>query len=365
MAIKFNPLTGNFDFTGSGGGGGGASYIDGEVANFAALPTSSTTAPLDSAWLVRTATGTWFTGGSKPAGIYIRTATTGTLATDWTYAGTLPDVFSDAFTLYDDADTSKNLKFNLSSISTGTTRTLTAPNASGRIQVEGQPIGNTTPAAGTFTTLAATTSLTLGTSGILSGGTNTIEQRNTTSGQTFRIYNTVSGTNDANYERGFMRWSSNILQIGSEAAGTGSNRNVSIISGAYTYSFSTSAAFSSPGDILVTGTGKYFWQGRGRMYATADGIFALANNFDTDFGRICFGGTTSAFPALKRSSTAMQVRLADDSAYSVIDAQHRLQGTAPASATATGTAGDIRYDGSYIYVCSATNTWVRAALATW
>ena len=38
---------------------------------------------------------------------------------------------------------------------------------------------------------------------------------------------------------------------------------------------------------------------------------------------------------------------------------------APSSATDTGTAGEVRYDGSYIYVCVATDTWVRAALSTW
>lgn len=39
--------------------------------------------------------------------------------------------------------------------------------------------------------------------------------------------------------------------------------------------------------------------------------------------------------------------------------------TAPASATATGTLGEIRVTSGFIYVCTATNTWVRAALATW
>lgn len=39
--------------------------------------------------------------------------------------------------------------------------------------------------------------------------------------------------------------------------------------------------------------------------------------------------------------------------------------TAPASATATGVTGEIRYTATHIYVCTATNTWVRAALATW
>lgn len=37
----------------------------------------------------------------------------------------------------------------------------------------------------------------------------------------------------------------------------------------------------------------------------------------------------------------------------------------PASASATGNAGDICWDSSYIYVCTASNTWVRAALSTW
>lgn len=37
----------------------------------------------------------------------------------------------------------------------------------------------------------------------------------------------------------------------------------------------------------------------------------------------------------------------------------------PASASATGTLGEIRIDANYIYVCTATNTWKRAAIATW
>ena len=37
----------------------------------------------------------------------------------------------------------------------------------------------------------------------------------------------------------------------------------------------------------------------------------------------------------------------------------------PASATASGVAGDIAYDNSYVYVCIATNTWRRAALSAW
>ena len=131
MPFKFNPFSGNFDQTGSGGGGGGgggASYIDGEVQNFSALPQTIGSPAVDSAYLVREAEGTWLLG-RKPAGIYIRTANTGTRASDWTYAGEFPDVFNDAnFVLYDSADSTKNLQFQLSSIATGTTRTITIPN---------------------------------------------------------------------------------------------------------------------------------------------------------------------------------------------------------------------------------------------
>ena len=41
-----------------------------------------------------------------------------------------------------------------------------------------------------------------------------------------------------------------------------------------------------------------------------------------------------------------------------------VAGAAPASATDTGVAGQIAFDATHIYVCVATNTWVRATLAT-
>jgi|VirMetMinimDraft_7_1064189.scaffolds.fasta_scaffold00359_15 hypothetical protein len=37
----------------------------------------------------------------------------------------------------------------------------------------------------------------------------------------------------------------------------------------------------------------------------------------------------------------------------------------PASAGASGTQGDISWDANYVYVCVATDTWKRSAIATW
>jgi hypothetical protein len=57
------------------------------------------------------------------------------------------------------------------------------------------------------------------------------------------------------------------------------------------------------------------WTGRGGIRASADGVFLLSNAANTDVGRVQLGGTTSSFPALKRSATAIQFRLADDSGF--------------------------------------------------
>ena len=45
---------------------------------------------------------------------------------------------------------------------------------------------------------------------------------------------------------------------------------------------------------------------------------------------------------------------------------HRVKTTtAPASASSNGVAGEVRFDSSYVYVCTANNTWKRATISTW
>jgi hypothetical protein len=69
---------------------------------------------------------------------------------------------------------------------------------------------------------------------------------------------------------------------------------------------------------------------RALLTAPSDGVLMLTNAAVTDFSRLQFGGTTSSFPALKRSSTALQVRLADDSSDAAITA---LSFTEPGNST--------------------------------
>lgn len=60
---------------------------------------------------------------------------------------------------------------------------------------------------------------------------NILAQRNGVNAQTFRLYNTY--TDASNYERGVFDWSttSNVLRIGTEAAGTGTLRSIALVGG--------------------------------------------------------------------------------------------------------------------------------------
>lgn len=75
----------------------------------------------------------------------------------------------------------------------------------------------------------------------------------------------------------------------------------------------TTGEFS--GTVLAGAGSNIGWTGRSLVFSPADGQVCLTLNAGSDFGRLQFGGTTSSFPALKRSSTAIHVRLADDSGY--------------------------------------------------
>lgn len=67
--------------------------------------------------------------------------------------------------------------------------------------------------------------------------------------------------------------------------------------------------------VTVGATGGYVWTGLSQILSPSDGVIRLSNNAGTAFTRLQFGGTTSAFPAIKRSSDVLHMRLADDSGF--------------------------------------------------
>jgi hypothetical protein len=244
------------------------------------------------------------------------------------------------FRIVGSSDATKKVAFEVDGLTTATVRTLTVPDASGRIQIEGQAIGNTTAAAATFTTLTANTSLTL-------NGTGAAELVNGTSAAgPLQIYRTTANAN-ADYERGFFRWggtSSNTLLIGTEKLGTGAARalefqtdGVTRVTISSTGTLTTSGAIVSGSFIRIPATQSLQWLNRGTMYGTADGVLAVTNFNQDNFGRLCFGGTTSSFPSIKRDTTTLQARLADDSAFTAIQGKLTTETAYTAGApTATG-----------------------------
>lgn len=179
---------------------------------------------------------------------------------------------------------------------------------------------------------------------LYSDSNNALDQRNSTNAQALRVYNTY--TDASNYERAKIAWATNVLQIGTEKLGTGTARALELqTDGTTRLTITTSGTVSLSGSLVLPSTGSMSFTSRGIFSASADGVFRFTNNASTDFGRLQLGGTTSSFPAIKRSGTAAQIRLADDSAYAPIEASTVRTATAYTVATlpAAGTAGRKAY----------------------
>lgn len=76
----------------------------------------------------------------------------------------------------------------------------------------------------------------------------------------------------------------------------------------------------------------------GALAAQSDGVWRLTDNAGTTFGRIQLGGTSSSFPSIKRSSTTVAFRLADDSADAPISASSATLSDTLALASGKGVA---------------------------
>lgn len=174
------------------------------------------------------------------------------------------------------------------------------------------------------------------------GAANIIAMRNGVNAQAFRVYNTF--TDASNYERLDVEWVGNVARIHTTKAGTGSTRNLALISSGplqlwsadtqrwnidanghfvaqtdNTYDigqFGTTRPRNifAGGDSYVANGQSFRFESRSRIFADADGLIKLTNNANTDFARLMFGGATSSFPAIKRDGVGLSMRLADDSA---------------------------------------------------
>lgn len=167
-----------------------------------------------------------------------------------------------------------------------------------------------------------------------------LAQHNLANPQSYEIYNTTNAGVTV-YERGFMRWASNVLEIGTEHAGA-TGRRIDIIAAGDQISLRP-AGLAYPGSLVAengslifygsskTNNGGTFSAREIRLSTTPESGTTTAVLFGTAVaGLFALNGVTSSFPALKQSSALMQVRLADDSAFTYIQGQIRTHANAVA-----------------------------------
>lgn len=68
-------------------------------------------------------------------------------------------------------------------------------------------------------------------------------------------------------------------------------------------------------NLTVAAAGVISFSGRSQIQCAADGFISFYNAAGTDFTGVRLGGVTSAFPMLKRVTTNIECRLADDSGF--------------------------------------------------
>ena len=205
------------------------------------------------------------------------------------------------------------------------------------------------------------------------GAAGILAQRNGSSTQAFRLYNTYTSVSD--YQRLNLSFAGGVCQILSTGLGNSSHAPLTIGTGAGTWQFAVNGSFialadntydigasganrprnifanslaigsflsiasetgisprtntAGSGPVLVVETSTNWTAGVARFRDTRNGWSIFVPSV-TD-ATIQVGGTTSLFPSLKRSTTYLQAKLADDSAFT------NIQGKLTTDTAYTGT----------------------------
>jgi len=236
--------------------------------------------------------------------------------------------------------------------SSGVIRVFYGNGSSSALSARGVEIGVSGPVFWTLGSAGAGNSRSLA---LWMDDSNILAQRNGTSAQESRLYGTY--TSSTNYERLSSKYDSGsgAFVIGTEkGASGGSARNLRVVADAYVFTFSASTgSFTSPVNVVATaqviaGESHGFAQvGKGVIYYYSDGVLGLFNSASNDFGRLVLGGSSASFPAVKRSGANIDIRLADDSAFTAVQSLYQRFGSGTPEAAVTAPVGAVyhRTDG--------------------
>jgi hypothetical protein len=149
------------------------------------------------------------------------------------------------------------------------------------------------------------------------------------------------------------------LQLENATAGTGAGAAMRVSANSATVEMGKYSSSTTAYKTVGTGDG-YIYNGATR------GNLTLLNDYASGAVTLTAGGASSAHVTVASDgkvgvgtgSPAVLLDVADDSI------RVRTSYT-PATSGASGNAGEIAWDANYIYVCTATNTWRRAAIGNW
>jgi hypothetical protein len=122
------------------------------------------------------------------------------------------------------------------------------------------------------------------------------------------------------------------------------------VNGAYRFYINKSGTGVLAGSLVLGATNQLSFTTRSNLYSPADGQIALRDTAGTSFNRLQFGGITNAFPSIKRNATALNFRLADDTA------------DAPITAGAATFSGNVTHNSTLaVGAGAATQAFVKAS----
>ncbi len=175
---------------------------------------------------------------------------------------------------------------------------------------------------------------------LLRDAPNTLALRNGNNGQTFRLYGRFTDiTND--FERFFINAPTTAgaaVQLGTQKGSAGGTARALEFQtdGVTRLTIQANGNVEAPSFVatsnLFFATTGQISSGRVRYSTPADGQVLLLNGASNNFDRMMFGGTDANFPALKRSSTTLIVRLANDTANAALESAS-VKTDAPAGGT--------------------------------
>lgn len=177
--------------------------------------------------------------------------------------------------------------------------------------------------AGAFGFTATANALTTPDTILYRDAANIWANRNAANAQNFRFYNTYTDTSNgawafinAAQTGGTESGAANTLTFGTIGNGTGAavlTKFKLVVDGTsrLDYGVTASSVWTFGASVIAPASGFIQFSGRTYFESAADGLLVFRNNAGSGFSRLQFGGTTTAFPALKRSGAGLSHVLAD------------------------------------------------------